>query len=90
MIVVTAVQNGSGRMRSVSSGATIVSPGLMSTPPPLNHALPERVDDAAVCPHDVDAIVVRALRQRRRSSRCSRREPGRRDTDATSRSAPRR
>jgi hypothetical protein len=43
MIVVTAVQNGNGRIRSVSSGATIVSPLLISTLPPLNHAFPPRV-----------------------------------------------
>ena len=43
MMVVTAVQKGNGRMRSVSSGTTIVSPGWISMPPPLaNHALPER------------------------------------------------
>ena len=63
MIVVTAVQNGSGLMRSVSSGATIVSPVLMSTLPPLNHALAGARHDAAVGSHDVDAIVIGARRQ---------------------------
>ena len=39
MIVVTAVHNGSGRIRSASSGTTIVSPGC-TEPESLNHRLP--------------------------------------------------
>jgi len=39
--VVTAAQNGSGRMRSTSSGTTIVSPGWMAdSPPRWNQPLP--------------------------------------------------
>ncbi len=63
MIVVTAVQNGSGRMRSVSSGATIVSPGLDIHAAAAEPRVAGARHDAAVGAHDVDAIVVGARRQ---------------------------
>lgn len=40
MIVVTACQTGSGRMRPASSGTTMVSPGLMPVLPRENQWAP--------------------------------------------------
>ena len=40
MIVVTACQTGSGRMRPASSGTTMVSPGLMPVLPRENQLAP--------------------------------------------------
>ena len=61
MIVVTAAHNGSGRMRSTSSGTTMVSPGWTSEVPPREPSVAAVGHDTAVGTDDVDGPGVSLL-----------------------------
>ena len=57
-ICVTLVHSVNGLMRSASSGTTIVSPGLITTPPTAEPATRLVRDHAAIRPHHVDSTLV--------------------------------
>lgn len=67
MIVVAAVQNGSGLIRSASSGATVELPGLsmrLSAAEPRSSARRSlRSRDTAIRPDHLDSIIVHACCQ---------------------------